>query len=66
MGKPSTERQRALAIRAAHMREEGATSREIAAAVGITPEQVKKRVELGQRLISTRGPSPTATPSEVS
>jgi len=61
MGKPSTERQRALAIRAAHMREEGATSREIAAAIGITPEQVKKRVELGQRLASERTPNQLTT-----
>lgn len=56
-------RQRADAIRAAKMKGEGATSREIAAALGLKPEQVKARVLLGLRLMEESQPSgcPTET-----
>lgn len=45
-------RRRADAIRAAKMKAEGCTTKDIAAALGLKQEQVKARVELGQRLLS--------------
>jgi len=54
MGHGTTQRQHADAIRAARMKAEGSTTRQIAEAIGLKPEQVKARVLLGQRLISER------------
>ena len=51
MGKPQEERKRADAKRAFKMKKDGSTSREIAEAIGCKPEQVKARVQLGERLI---------------
>ena len=45
-------RRQADALRAAKMKEQGATTKEIAAALGIKPEVVKSRVLLGERLKS--------------
>ena len=44
-------RNRAMAIRAANLKQIGMTSRQIAAAIGKNPEQVKAIVILGQRLL---------------
>jgi len=43
-------RRQADAIRAANMKANGRTTREIAEAIGVKPEQVKNRVLLGERL----------------
>jgi hypothetical protein len=50
-GKLAQKRQHADARRAARLQAEGRTAREIAAAIGKKPEQVKGLVLLGQRLI---------------
>lgn len=52
MGKPYDERKRAEAKRAYKLRFDGATTRQIAEAIGCKPEQVAARVKLGERLIS--------------
>lgn len=49
-GRGSTLRTHADAKRAAKMKAEGMTTRQIAAALGCKPEQVKSRVALGERL----------------
>lgn len=54
MGNGTTQRQHADAIRAANMKRDGLTTRAIAVTLGLKPEQVKARVLLGERLISTQ------------
>ncbi|MEG0558635.1 MAG: hypothetical protein RR574_19505 [Comamonas sp.] len=56
-GKLSLKRSHSLAIRAANMKSEGFTSRQIAIAVEKKPEQIKAMVLLGQRLqsLTTQG-----------
>ena len=51
MGKPHDKRCHADARRAYKMRCDGATSRQIADAIGCKPEQVKARALLGERLM---------------
>jgi len=52
MGNLHDERYRADSRRAALLKAEGHTAREIARQLGIKPEQVKGRVLLGERLLS--------------
>lgn len=49
-GSGTLKRQRALAIRASKLADEGRTHREIAELVGKQPEQIKGLVTLGERL----------------
>lgn len=48
------QRQRNKALVAYSMRQNGYTTNEIAAALGITPQQVKSTVERGERLNSLK------------
>lgn len=59
MGKPSKIRQQALAIDVYRLREMGYTSRAIAEATGINPDQVKARALLGERILAAREPTKT-------
>lgn len=52
MSKHTDRRQHEKAKAVARLARKGYTHREIAAAVGIEPEQVAKRIELGERLLS--------------
>lgn len=51
-GSGAIKRARVTSIRAAKMKRAGATTREIAEALGITPQQVSARVQLGERLLT--------------
>ena len=54
MGRQHTKRAHADAIRAANMKDEGYTSRQIAQLTGKQPEQIKSLVLLGMRLKESR------------
>lgn len=58
-GKNAQKRYHADAIRAANMAREGATTREIADALGKEPERIKAIVLLGERLLPTTNQEPT-------
>lgn len=56
MGHGTEKRQRADAVRAAKMKREGYTSKEIAAALGLYVAQVAGKVKLGERLLTLDDP----------
>lgn len=59
---PHSLRAHADAIRAANMKAEGYTSRQIAESLGKKSKQIKGIVLLGQRLIAERSPAPKEEP----
>ena len=59
MGSGNDKRNRAMAIRASHLSEEGVSHRRIAAMIGKRPEQVKSIVALGDRLRAAGLPTPS-------